>query len=44
MTFFSSLPSSLKLAPVSIVGPVSTGKSFLANLLVQQDLAFKVAQ
>lgn len=35
MEFFSSLPTFMKLAPVSIVGPLSTGKSFLANLLVE---------
>jgi hypothetical protein len=43
MNFLSSLPSSMKLVIVSIVGPISTGKSYLANLLVKQDSAFKVA-
>ena len=44
MAFFGSLPQNLKLAPVSIVGPISSGKSTLANLLLRQDKIFKAAQ
>lgn len=33
MSFLASLPTHIKIAPLAIVGPLSSGKSFLCNNL-----------
>lgn len=42
MMFLESLPRHSKLAVVSIAGPYRTGKSFLANRLLNQSTGFEV--
>jgi hypothetical protein len=33
MSFLASLPTHIKIAPLAIVGPLSSGKSFFCNNL-----------
>ena len=34
MNYLSQLPSNIKIAPVALIGPIASGKSFLANNLL----------
>ena len=36
INYFSQLPSNIKIAPVALIGPIASGKSFLANNLLNQ--------
>lgn len=42
MVFLESLPRNKKVAVVAIAGPYRTGKSFLANRLLNQSKGFEV--
>lgn len=42
MVFLDSLPRAQKVAIVSIAGPYRTGKSFLANRLLNQSRGFEI--
>ena len=40
--FLESLPRNMKVSIVSIAGPYRTGKSFLANRLLNQSKGFEI--
>jgi polynucleotide 5'-kinase involved in rRNA processing len=42
MVFLESIPRSMKVSVVSIVGPYRTGKSFLANRILNQSKGFAI--
>ena len=42
MVFLESLPRNKRVAIVSIAGPYRTGKSFLANRLLNQNCGFEI--
>lgn len=42
MEFLDSLPRNIKVSVVAIAGPYRTGKSFLANRLLNQSKGFEI--
>lgn len=42
MVFLESIPRNMKISVVSIAGPYRTGKSFLANRILNQSKGFEI--